>query len=197
MLTLRTAWRRLCRHECPTTGSLRGTVAKVSDHHVGRCGARRAPPSRLALCARPAAGGRTKIDRTAGRARARPYGWPVAPSVGKSCCRLRAMSRSGSPSTVAPPDRLALWCSVGFRLRPRLTPWAFARSRPSLVVRRSNRARTRPYAESRITLNSNRIYCATGLRPGSLRPEVKASRTAGQKQQPTWFRKCGGYVIRD
>ena len=43
------------------------------------------------------------------------------------------MSSSGSPLTVAPPDRLALWCSVSFRLRPSLTPRAFARSRPSLV----------------------------------------------------------------
>src|SRR5215831_7742695 len=71
MLTRRAAWCRLWRHECPTTGSLRGAVARVSDHHVGRCGTRGAPPSRLALCTRPAAGWGTKIDRTAGRARVR------------------------------------------------------------------------------------------------------------------------------
>src|SRR5215469_5655197 len=74
MLTLRTAWRRLWRYECPTIGSLRGAVARVLDHHAGRCGTRGAPPARCALCARPAAGGGTQIDRTAGRARARRRG---------------------------------------------------------------------------------------------------------------------------
>src|SRR5215471_3556618 len=71
ILTLRTGWCRLGRHECTSIGRLRGTAARVPDHHVGRGGARRAPSSRRALCARPAAGWRTKIDRTAGWARAR------------------------------------------------------------------------------------------------------------------------------
>src|SRR5215472_16332685 len=90
MLTLRTAQRRLWKYECPAIGSLRGSVARVLDHHAGRCGARGARPARVALCARPAAGGGTQIDRTSGQARARCRGAGPAAILGTESLGLGA-----------------------------------------------------------------------------------------------------------
>src|SRR2546426_8034636 len=70
MLTLRADRRTLWRHEYPRAASLRGSTGRVLGNDAGQCWALGAPPSRLAVRARAAAGRRAQVDRAFGRARA-------------------------------------------------------------------------------------------------------------------------------